>query len=58
MLFVERVVNMTSHQIKARNDALVSRTTVLEAELKAANDNRTRIEARLDALEAELRRSR
>lgn len=49
---------MTSHQIKARNDALVSRTTVLEAELKAANDNRTRIEARLDALEAELRRSR
>jgi len=42
-------------KLKTSNDALVSRTTALEAQLKAANDNETRLERRLDALERSMR---
>lgn len=48
-------------ELKTLNDALVSRTTVLEAQLKAANDNYARsiskLEAKLETLEAAMHRA-
>ena len=38
-------------ELKAANDNLVSKTTTLEAQLKAANDNEARLEQRIEWLE-------
>ncbi|MFZ2587783.1 MAG: tail fiber domain-containing protein [Alphaproteobacteria bacterium] len=42
-------------ELKAANDALVSRTTALEAQLKAANDNDATQDAAIEELRRELR---